>query len=157
MLGGAVGGWFVAFILIAPALVIACVWAIVSRSDGRRFAWVLCGIAGLPAPAFGILYLIGLPVIALAFVLGAVFAMTRRLDHIASAAYVGGDLALGIVTAMRDVTGWEWVGIMLFLASVLAALLSVTKLGQMTVRYIWGERPSTDDGEPSLERMPGIS
>ena len=46
---------------------------------------------------------------------------------------------------------------MLFLGSVLAALLSVTKLGQMTVRYIWPERPSTDDGEPSLERMPGIS
>ena len=136
MLGGTVGTIVVAFILIAPALLIAWgTWAFVSPSDVRRFAWIVCGIAGRPALAFGILYFFGIPVIAFAFVLGAVLAISRRFEHIASAAYIGGCLALGIVTAMHDVTGWEWVGIMLFLGSALAALLSLTKLGRMTVRY----------------------
>ena len=106
MLGGTI---VVAFILIAPAALIAWgVWEFLARPHLYRLGWVICGIAGVPALAFGILYFFGIPVIAFAFVLGAVLAISRRFDHVVSAAYIGGYRALGVVTAMRDVTGWEW-------------------------------------------------
>ncbi len=147
MLGGTFGGLFVAFILLAPAPLIAWGgWEFIARRNARRFAWMICGFAGTPALAFAVLYLFGW-MIAIAFAIGVLLAFSRRLDHVASAVYIGGYFALGIVSATRDVSPHEWFGTMLILGSILAALLAVTKLGHMLGQRLWGEERRSRDRE----------
>jgi len=102
----------------------------------RRIAWILlCGYA-LPAVALGLLYLVAIPILAVATLIGGFLCRRRWADHLPAlvAAVISSAVVAGnLYTSIRDdgrVPDDIQYGV-LFAGSVVAAVASATKLGRI--------------------------
>lgn len=101
MLSATLSEWLLGVIgiiaLLAAGMCWFVTWELVGRSP-RRLAWIVCGLAGLPAVFIGVLYaLLGLPIIVGAAVLGVVASLNHRLTHLPAALYATVFLGAGVL------------------------------------------------------------
>lgn len=143
-LGGSVIGIVVLF---AVGMCSFTLWEAVRHSP-RRFVWVLCGIAGLPAVSLGVIYfsIIGIVIILVAFALGAATSFTRHLQHLPAALYA---LVLGAAVLWahpRHLSLGDVLATLGYLGDVFLALLATSKLGRIAAGGLSEpSRPSSSD------------
>lgn len=105
------------------------------KTLARRFGWILLGTAGMPALLVGLVYLIGIPIAVAAIVFGRVVAnvegVLRALFALSGLVFLWG---VATVAVNYPTHPDRWIAGVTVAFSVLAALISLSKLGMMIGR-----------------------
>lgn len=143
-------------LVIVAAPIAGFVWAVMRAWRTRSistWAWIAAALAGLPAIGFGILlYLFVVPVALAVFLPSMVLSRWRSLDYVMPLLCILASTALGIAFAFGDEGSRARVLGSLFAVSMLAALLSVAKLGRVAGAELLYEKPDAtqaDVGPPA--------
>ena len=145
MLPNALGESLLGILLVSVALLLLFwMWRVVDGNP-RRLVWALCALASAPALGFGIVYWFGIPIALAEFSFGTLVSSNRRLYHLPAAVYAIGFVYLAFYTASRHINTAERIGIILFIASIFLAMLTVTKLGRVFGTWLWStDSPQRD-------------